>query len=146
MKQTGKMAKYLVSGPVFFFFLKIFSYFMWCRFFYLQLALRYIIKPDVKFRFTVRSLYLVRLLSQCWITSVHTIHPPIEGLLPPTSIVPTPFRNLAFKVALLQVSFWPIYDPKKIFPWILTLLDVTHCWTLLLYAISRKTNEPYLRK
>ena len=52
---------------------------------------------------SVRSQCLVRLLSQCWITGGHTIHPPIEGLLPPTGIEPTPFRNSASKVAGLQV-------------------------------------------
>ena len=50
-----------------------------------------------------RSQYLVRLLSQCWITGGHTIHPPIERLLPPTGIEPTPFQNSASKVAGLQV-------------------------------------------
>ena len=39
----------------------------------------------------------------CWITGGHTIHPPIEGLLPPTGTEPTPFRNSASKVAGLQV-------------------------------------------
>ena len=52
---------------------------------------------------SVRSQYLVRLLSQCWITGGHTIHPPIEGLLPPIGIEPTLFRNSASKVAGLQV-------------------------------------------
>ena len=51
----------------------------------------------------VRSQYSVRLLSQCWITGGHTIHPPIEGLLPPRDIEPTPFQNSTFKVAGLQV-------------------------------------------
>ena len=54
---------------------------------------------------SVRSQYLVRLLSQCWITGGHTIHPPIEGLLPPTGIEPTLFRSSALKVAGLQSSF-----------------------------------------
>ena len=31
---------------------------------------------------SVTSQYLVRLLSQCWVTGGHTIHPPIKGLLP----------------------------------------------------------------
>ena len=57
----------------------------------------------MEFWFNVRSQYLVRLLSWCWITGGHTIHPPIEGLLPPTGIEPTPFRNSASKVAGLQV-------------------------------------------
>ena len=43
---------------------------------------------------SVRSQYLVRLVSWCWITSGHTIHPLIE---------PTPFRNSASKVAGLQL-------------------------------------------
>ena len=45
----------------------------------------------VQCQVSVRSQYLVRLLFQCWITGGHTIHPPIEGLLPPTGIEPTPF-------------------------------------------------------
>ena len=36
--------------------------------------------------FSVRSQYLVRLLSFCWITGVHIIHPTIEGVLPPTGL------------------------------------------------------------
>ena len=39
----------------------------------------------------------------CWITDGHAIHPAIKGLLPPTGIEPTPFRNLASKVAGLKV-------------------------------------------
>ena len=53
----------------------------------------------------VRSRYLVWLLSQCWITGGHTIHPPVEGLLPLTGIEPTPFQNSASKVAGLQVHY-----------------------------------------
>ena len=34
----------------------------------------------------------------------------------------------------------------KLFLWVLPLLYVIHCSKLSLYAISRKTNEPYLRK
>ena len=52
---------------------------------------------------SVRSQYLVRLLSLVLDYGGHTIHPPIEGLLPPTGIEPTSFRNLASKVAGLQV-------------------------------------------
>ena len=33
----------------------------------------------------------------------HTIHPPIEGMLPQTGIEPTPFQDSASKVAGLQV-------------------------------------------
>ena len=36
---------------------------------------------------------LVRLLPLCWIPGGHTIHSSIEGLLPPTDIEPTLFRN-----------------------------------------------------
>ena len=43
------------------------------------------------------------LLSWYWITGGHTIHTPIEGLLPPTGTEPTPFRNSASRVAGLQV-------------------------------------------
>ena len=39
----------------------------------------------------------------CWITGGRTIHLPIEGLLPPTGIEPTPFRNSASTVTGLQV-------------------------------------------
>ena len=52
---------------------------------------------------SVRSQYLVRLLSLVLDYHGHTVHPPIEGLLPPTGIEPTLFQNLASKVAVLQV-------------------------------------------
>ena len=39
----------------------------------------------------------------CWITSGHTMHPPIEEILTPPSIEPTSFRNCASKVAGQQV-------------------------------------------
>ena len=52
---------------------------------------------------SARSQYLVRFLSLYWITGGHTVHPPIEGLLPPTVMEPTTFRNLASKVSGLQV-------------------------------------------
>ena len=52
---------------------------------------------------SVRSQYLVTLLSQRWITGSHIIHPPMEGLLHPTGVEPTPFRNSVFKVATLQI-------------------------------------------
>ena len=41
---------------------------------------------------------------------------------------------------------WPKFGPKKIFSWILLVLDVRHCCKLSLYAISRKTDERNLRK
>ena len=40
---------------------------------------------------SVRSHYLVRLFSQCWITGGHTIHPPVRGLLPQR--VSNPYRS-----------------------------------------------------
>ena len=50
-------------------------------------------------------------------------------------------------------SCQPNFDPfgqnlgsKKFFWWILPLVDVRHCCKLSLYAISRKTNEPNLKK
>ena len=39
----------------------------------------------------------------CWTAGVHTIHPPLEGLLPSTGIEPTLFLDPASKVAGLQV-------------------------------------------
>ena len=39
-----------------------------------------------------------------------------------------------------------ILGPQNFFSWILLLLDGRHCCKLALYAISRKTNEPNLRK
>ena len=50
-----------------------------------------------------RSQYLFRFVYLCWITGGHTVHPPIEGLLPPTGIEPTPFQNSFLKVAGLRV-------------------------------------------
>ena len=82
--------------------------------FYLQLTLRQLIQPDLESRFIVRSQYLVRLLSQCWITGGHTIHPPIKGLLPSTGIEPTPFRNSASKVAVVHATT-PGISQNKIF-------------------------------
>ena len=35
---------------------------------------------------------------------------------------------------------------QKLFSWILSPLDVRHCCKLSLYAISKKTNEPNLRR
>ena len=52
---------------------------------------------------SVRSQYLVRLLSQCWIIGGHTIHPPVKGLLSPIGTEPTAFGNSSSKVAGLQV-------------------------------------------
>ena len=42
---------------------------------------------------SARSQCLVRFLSLCWITGSHTIHLPIEGLLPPTGTEPTPLKD-----------------------------------------------------
>ena len=63
---------------------------------------------------SIRSPYLVRFLSLCWITGGYTIHPPIEGLFPPTSTEPAPFQISASKVAGLRVHattpswFWTL--------------------------------------
>ena len=38
-----------------------------------------------------------------WITGGHTIHPPIEGLLPSTSTEPLPFYNSVPTLVVLQV-------------------------------------------
>ena len=40
----------------------------------------------VSYSVSVRSQCLVRFLSLCWIAGVHTIHPPIEGVLAPIGI------------------------------------------------------------
>ena len=42
--------------------------------------------------------------------------------------------------------FGPNLGPKDFYLWILPLLDVRNCCKLSLYAISRKTNKPNLRK
>ena len=50
------------------------------------------------------------------------------------------------KKLFLGMIFTQICFPKKFFGGELPLLDVIHCCQLSLYAISRKTNEPNLRK
>ena len=48
-----------------------------------------------------------------------------------------------------RARFWPVWSkfgPQNCFAWILPLFDVTHCCKLSSYAISRKSNEPNLRK
>ena len=57
---------------------------------------------SVLYQVSVRSQYLARFFSLCWITSGHSIYSPIEGLLPLTRMEPTPFLNSASKVAGLQ--------------------------------------------
>ena len=42
--------------------------------------------------------------------------------------------------------FWHNFCPQKFFSWVLPLTDVLNCGKLSLYATSRKTNEPNLRK
>ena len=63
-----------------------------------------VLLPAGIYLFKVRSQYLVRLISYCWITGGHTIHPPIEGLQPLTGIESTPFRNSVYKVAGLKAQ------------------------------------------
>ena len=89
-----------------FFFLS-FSYFIQSR---VSLSVAYLTVANlarlgisVHCQVSVRSQYLVRLLSQCWMTGNRTIHLPFEGLSPPTGIEPTPLQNSASKVAGLQV-------------------------------------------
>ena len=53
-------------------------------------------------------------------------------------------KNLVSDPILFPLA--QIWAPKFFFLWILPLLDVNHCCKLSLYAISRKTNEPNLRK
>ena len=43
-------------------------------------------------------------------------------------------------------SLWLKFGPKKLFSQILSLLDVRHCCKLSQHTISKKTNEPNLRK
>ena len=80
-----------------------FSYFIQSLVFYPQLTLQQLIQPDLESQFIVRS-QSCPIIQSGWITRGHTIHPPIEGLLPQTGIEPTPFRNSASKVAGLQVD------------------------------------------
>ena len=64
------------------------------------------------------SQYLVGFRSLCWISDGHTLRLPIQGLLPPTGIEPTPFRNLASKVAGLQVhatTTWAMFVVHYVF-------------------------------
>ena len=49
-------------------------------------------------------------------------------------------KNLVLGPVLAQI--WA----QRFFWWILPVLDVRHCCKVSLYAISRKTNEPSLRK
>ena len=42
--------------------------------------------------------------------------------------------------------FWPKFGLQIFFSWVLPLLNVIGCRKLSLYAISRKTNEPNMRK
>ena len=49
-------------------------------------------------------------------------------------------------LGLILACFAPILVLKKTFLWVLPLLDVIHCCKLLLFAISRKTKEPNLKK
>ena len=71
----------------------IFSYFIQSQFFksiaHLMVANLARLGISVYCQLSVRSQYLVRLLSLCWITGGHTIHPLIEGLLPPTGVETT---------------------------------------------------------
>ena len=79
---------------------------------YLELGFFFRLGVSVQCQVSVRSQYLVRLLSFCWITGGHTIHPPIEGLLSPFGTEATPFQNSASNVVGLQVhAIAPISIP-----------------------------------
>ena len=71
----------------------------------------------------VRSQYLVMLLSLCWITGGHTIHPPVKGMLPPAGAEPTPSRKSTSKDAELQVHVATLSKTVQEFietePWLL---------------------------
>ena len=43
-------------------------------------------------------------------------------------------------------NFGPDLAPQKLFLWVLPLQNLLYCCKISLYAISRKTNEPNLRK
>ena len=50
---------------------------------------------------------------------------------------------------LKKPTFGPDFDPNlvpKILLWALSLVDVIHCCKLSFHVISKKTNEPNLRK
>ena len=49
-------------------------------------------KITVRYKFSARSQYLVRLLCLWWITGAHTVHQPLEWLLPQTGFEPAPLQ------------------------------------------------------
>ena len=91
----------LVVMTVFYFFL---SYFIYSRVFYSQLT--FLIQPDLPNLGSLLGLSQGPVFSQAPVLVLdyrwYEIHPPIEGLLLPACIEPTPFRNSACKVAGLQ--------------------------------------------
>ena len=119
IRQTNQKVQYL---PLFYFYMKFLSFkhmhamavMIFFQLLYLEsgfLSVAYLtianlarLGISVHCQVSVRLQYLVRLLSQCWIAGGHKIRPPIEELLPPTGIEPTPFRNSTSKVAALQVD------------------------------------------
>ena len=70
---------------------------------YLTVAYLVLLGILVDCQVSVRSHYLVRLISLCQITGGCTIDPPIQRLLSITGTEPTELRNSASKVAGLQV-------------------------------------------
>ena len=67
----------------------------------------------------------------------------------------SPSCNLVQYQGKLMMQTWkngknpnlrPNLGPKQVFSWVLPLLVVIQCSKLASYAISRKTNEPHLRK
>ena len=78
---------------------------------------------------SVRSQYLVRFLSQCWITGGHTIHPPIEGLLPQLVLNPhcseiRPPKQLDYRCMSLQQTNKGPHGGKHVFFFTLVLLTL----------------------
>ena len=89
---------------------------------------------------SVRSQYLVRLLSQCWITGGHTIHPPIEGLLPPTGNEPIPFQIQPPKQ--LDYRCMPLH-PACHYNLIRVNSVTDSCWGLVLFLMEPIPNPSF---
>ena len=66
----------------FFFLVTLFRFGVSSSVAYLALANLSRLGITIQCQVSVRSKYIVRFLSLCWITGGHKIHPPIEGMLP----------------------------------------------------------------
>ena len=67
----------------------------------------------------------------CWITGGHTIHPPIEGLLPPTGIESTPFQNSATTCMPLHPDIYSGVAQGSIFGQLLFNIFINAIFTFL---------------